>query len=108
MSKNNDKVAQCRMVYESEQTFSFCKTDMDLADIQSWMDLFCADAKLGLGVDEKVNYIVSFDSVKTAITVDTSTESGKHSAGLLNELSNRIVSANKWKADMAEGRAGAT
>ena len=85
------------MVYESEQTFSFCKTDMDLADINSWMDLFCADAKVGLGMDEKVNYIVSFGSAKTVITVDTSTESGKHSARLLNELSDRILSAYKWK-----------
>ena len=92
------------MIYESEQTFSFCKTDMDLADINSWMDLFCADAKAGLGVDEKVNYVVSFDSEKTVITVDTSTGSGKHSARLLNELSDRIRSANKWKTDIADRR----
>lgn len=92
------------MIYESEQTFTFCKEDMDLADINSWMDLFCADAKAGLGVDEKVNYIVSFGSPKTAITVDTSTESGKHSAGLLSELSDRILSASKWKTNMAERR----
>ena len=80
------------MAYESEQTFSFCKTDMGLADINSWMDLFCADAKIGLGVKEKVNYIVSLGGKKTGITVDTSTESGKHCAKLLNELSDRIAS----------------
>ena len=92
------------MAYELEETFTFCKADMSLADINSWMDLFCADAKAGLGVDEKVNYIVSFDSKKIVITVDTSTETGRHSVKLLAELSYRIESTNKYKKDMREGR----
>ena len=74
------------MTYESQQVFTFDKDGMTLTDAREWMELFLEDAKRQLEISEKVNYAIAGGNTKISITVDTSTESGKHMVKLLDEL----------------------
>lgn len=86
------------MTYESERVFTFAKADITFADARAWAELFTEDAKHQL--KDKVNYAISFNSTTTTIIIDITTKSGRHVAKLFDELSARIVSAEKYKTEM--------